>query len=172
MVPSKISDQATLLSPNNEGDEEKEEFIFHGPNSPPLRDINVAQYLSEQKTQHPYKAAVTSRWQNITRTYETLHSSTQEIAKSLLCHGVRPGDRVIVLAGNSVEYVELFLAIGSIGAIFAIINPTFTADEVEATVEFLGKQFSLKNICCFWGPLLTCYRSQSGIHRGEDRLSQ
>jgi hypothetical protein len=44
-----------------------------------------------------------------------------------------------VLAGNTTEYVQLLFAVGGIGAIFAIINPTFTAEEVLSAIDFLGE---------------------------------
>ncbi|KAL5120854.1 hypothetical protein ACEQ8H_001335 [Pleosporales sp. CAS-2024a] len=35
------------------------------------------------------------------------------------------------------EYLKLFLAVGAIGAVFSIINPTFTTEEVITSIQFL-----------------------------------
>ncbi|KAL4986020.1 hypothetical protein BDW68DRAFT_189205 [Aspergillus falconensis] len=102
-----------------------------------LTTINTAQLLEQQRLRYPDKEAVLSRWQGASLTYETLYKSSREIAASLLRHGVRPGDRVVVLAGNSIEYVQLFFAVSAIGAVFTIINPTFTPEEILPTIEFV-----------------------------------
>ncbi|KAI2463315.1 amp dependent CoA ligase [Annulohypoxylon bovei var. microspora] len=114
-----------------------DDFVFEGPTSPPLRDINIGQLLDESCRENPQKVAVVSRWQGQRLTYQELHDSCQTIACHLLAMGVRPKDHVVVLAGNSIEYVQLFLATGAIGAIFSIINPTFTVEEVVRAVDFL-----------------------------------
>ncbi|RDW84211.1 class I adenylate-forming enzyme family protein [Aspergillus mulundensis] len=102
-----------------------------------LTTLNTAQLLEQQCAQCPDKEAVLSKWQGVSLTYETLYKTTREIAATLLRHGVRPGDRIVVLAGNSLEYVQLFFAVSAIGAIFTIINPTFTPDEIIPTIEFV-----------------------------------
>jgi mevalonyl-CoA ligase len=113
--------------------------IFEGPAFPPLRDIHLGKVLEEQSLKYSEKKAVISQWQQSSLTYKLLYHSTRDIAHRLLAYGVRPADRVVVLAGNTLEYTELFFAVGAIGAIFSIINPTFTADEVVNAVQFLGK---------------------------------
>ena len=104
-----------------------------------LTSLNIAQLLDKQQEQFPDKTAVISKWQGASLTYKTLKKSVREIASNLLRRGVRPQDRVVVLAGNTIEYVQLFLAVSAIGAIFTIINPTFTQDEILPAIEFVGK---------------------------------
>ncbi|RAQ49584.1 AMP dependent CoA ligase [Aspergillus flavus] len=113
------------------------EFIVHGPTEPPLQELTTAELLQQQYDRYPEKVAVVSRWQKTTLTYRSLFDSSREIAQALVAHGVRPTDRVVVLAGNSIEYVELLFAVGGIGSVFTIMNPTFTAEEVLATVDFI-----------------------------------
>lgn len=122
-------------------------FVHEGSTTPPLLEMNIGQLLDEQQRgQRPEKTALVSRLQKkVSLTYKELHSSSQNIARSLLAHGVRPRDRVVVLAGNTLEYAQLFFAVGAIGAIFAIINPTFTAEEVIDAVKFLGKLRTLSS---------------------------
>lgn len=118
------------------GEDLLEKTTFHGDTSPLLPELNIGQLLTAQNLQHPDRVALVSRWQNQRLTYRELHDMCKNAAQSLLFHGVRPGDHVVVLAGNMAEYAELFLAVGAIGAIFAIINPTFTKDEVLDAVKF------------------------------------
>ncbi|CAI7598026.1 unnamed protein product [Penicillium pancosmium] len=133
-----LSTKHSSFSLANKQISEDEDFIFQGQNSPPLKNINTAQLLNYQKEHRGENVAVISEWENSsTLQYKSLFHSVRDISRSLLGLGVRHGDHIVVLAGNSIEYVQLFLATGSIGAIFAIINPTFTAEEVEAAVDFL-----------------------------------
>jgi acyl-coenzyme A synthetase/AMP-(fatty) acid ligase len=122
--------------------ESSEGFIFKGPTESSLKNLTVGKLLDTQSRQNPDKVAVVSRWQGTSLTYEALHSSSRKIAQRLLAHGVRPKDRVVVMAGNAIEYTQLFFAVGGLGAVFAIVNPTFTQDEALAAVEFLSKSFS------------------------------
>ncbi|KAK6072312.1 AMP-binding enzyme [Seiridium cupressi] len=118
----------------------EDERIVEGPGLPPtlaLKDINIGQFLDQQAEKHAANLAIVSTWQDVRLTYEDLHNSCKSVAKRLLERGVRPRDHVVVLAGNSVEYVQLFFAVSAIGAVFCIINPTFAADEVLAAVDFL-----------------------------------
>ena len=50
-------------------------------------------------------------------TYGQVHGSVQELAGALRQAGVKPGDRVGLMLGQSVEHLELFLAIAWTGAI-------------------------------------------------------
>ncbi|KAL6232018.1 hypothetical protein BDW75DRAFT_218721 [Aspergillus navahoensis] len=102
-----------------------------------LTTLNTAQLIEQQHLRYPDKEAVLSKWQGLGLTYETLYKSAREIAANLLRHGIRPGDRIVVLAGNSIEYVQLFFAVSAIGAVFTIINPTFTPEEILPTIEFV-----------------------------------
>lgn len=115
-----------------------EEFIVNGPAEPPLQDLTTGKLLQQQLDRHPEKLAAVSRWQKASLTYQSLFDSSRDIAQSLLAHGVRPSDRVVILAGNSIEYLQIFFAVGGIGAVFTIVNPTFTAEEVISMVDFTG----------------------------------
>lgn len=110
-----------------------------GPAEPSLQDLTTGKLLQERVDQNPEKLAVVSRWQKTSLTYQSLFDSSRSIAQSLLIQGVRPGDHVVILAGNTIEYVQLFFAVGGIGSVFTIINPTFAAEEVIAAVDFIRK---------------------------------
>lgn len=116
------------------------EAKYSGPSYPTVLAINTGQLLDEQVQQQPHKFAVVSRWQGVRLTYADLHIRCQQLARGLIRLGVRPGDRVAVLAGNSSEYVQLFFAITAIGAWIAILNPTLTISEIEGIVRFISMQ--------------------------------
>lgn len=127
-------------SVDNENQQSQDHELIHsGPKHPGLPGATILSILDEQSKQQPDKTALLSPSQNVSLTYSELRESSFNLARNLLAHGVRPKDRVVVLAGNTVEYVQLLLAVGSIGAVFAIINPTFAIEEVVSAVEFLGR---------------------------------
>ena len=117
---------------------------YSGSLDPAIPSSSTGQFLDEQTYQRPNEVAVVYRWQNLRYTYSDLRTRCHQLAGELLRLGVRPGDRVAVLAGNSIEYVQLFFAITAIGALIAIVNPTLTAGEIEDIVSFISKQHTYR----------------------------
>jgi len=81
-------------------------------------------------------------------TYRELDSRTEAAAGLIVKSGVGPGDRYGVLAFNSVEFIELFLAAGRIGAIAVPLSTRATAHELRGIVAdctmaalFYGPEF-------------------------------
>lgn len=52
------------------------------------------------------------------------------LSKALLACGVRPGERVAVCGKPCPEFLALFVAISSVGAIYVGLNPKYTEDEL------------------------------------------
>lgn len=82
--------------------------------------------------------AIVSKWQGISWTYQSLRKESRRLGQKLLEGGVRLGDRVVILAGNCIEYIQLFFASTAIGAILVMIYATFTAEEIIEAVDFVG----------------------------------
>jgi acyl-CoA synthetase (AMP-forming)/AMP-acid ligase II len=155
---------------------------FDAARAPPLPELNIGQLLDAQHRLYPNRVAAVSRWQRRRLTYQDLYNKSRDVALSLLVHGVRPGDHIVVLAGNSLEYAQLFFAVGAIGAVFSIINPTFTAEEVIAAVNFLGKQpasflstwvVSRTNLCSIHSaePAAVFVADRIGYRKNDDLLA-
>ncbi|RSM54375.1 fatty-acid--CoA ligase [Amycolatopsis sp. WAC 01376] len=64
-------------------------------------------------------------------TYGELAGDVVRIRAALVAHGVGRGDRVGVCLGNGPDWVALFVAIGSLGAVTVPVNTRCTADEVR-----------------------------------------
>ncbi|KKK13972.1 hypothetical protein ARAM_000223 [Aspergillus rambellii] len=116
---------------------EESAWVFHGPKEPPLLDWDTAQLIQFGALNYPTHTAIISSWQGKRSTYQELQQDVQSLVRVLLAFGVQHGDRLMVLAGNSIEFVHLYLATTYIGAIFTIINPMFTIKEVSAAVELI-----------------------------------
>lgn len=117
------------------------EAISHGPQEPPLLDWNTAGLLDFQSISYGEEVAVVSLHQNERLTYSELRNRIRKLAGRLLQNGTKPGDRIVLLAGNSIEFVVIFLATAAIGAISVITTTTSSADEFREAVNAVGKQY-------------------------------
>ncbi|MCP9972157.1 AMP-binding protein [Actinomadura madurae] len=61
------------------------------------------------------------------RTYATLAAEVDRVRSALAAAGVRRGDHIAVCLGNGPEWITLFLAIGSLGAVTVPVNTRFQA---------------------------------------------
>ena len=74
------------------------------------------------------------------RTWQQTIDRVSRIAGALFALGVRPGDRVAILALNSDRYFELMYAIPWIGAAMVPINTRLAAPEIEYILSELGRR--------------------------------
>jgi long-chain acyl-CoA synthetase len=66
------------------------------------------------------------------------YQSACRMAAALQAHGVKPGDRVVVMMLNSPEVMWAFTAIWKIGAVIIPITPTWNAREARYVIEDCG----------------------------------
>jgi len=71
-------------------------------------------------------------------TYAELRERISALADALSRNGIRGGDRVAIVLPNGLEFLAAFLAVTSLGAIAAPLNPTFTVDEYRSYMAVLG----------------------------------
>ena len=73
---------------------------------PATTAVNVADIMRDAAEEHPTKPAL---WfQGRTYTYEELDDIIDTIGAALAGLGVRPGDRVALIAGNVPEFITSF----------------------------------------------------------------
>lgn len=70
----------------------------------------------------PTRVAVTDPMRGVSHQYGALHERAEARVGALRRYGVRPGDRVAVLAGNRIEHLELLAACGRLGAALVPLN--------------------------------------------------
>lgn len=73
-----------------------------------------------------------------TRTYRELDQEVDRYAGALRDLGVRRGDRVCLMSGNSDLFVLAFYAVHRLGAVFVPVNPASAPPEVAYLVEDSG----------------------------------
>lgn len=71
---------------------------------------------------------------NNVKSYAMLASEIDALAKALLAAGVRKGDRVATLQSPHPDYVTIWLATASIGAIWVGLNPRYQAAELSYVI--------------------------------------
>jgi fatty-acyl-CoA synthase len=70
-----------------------------------------------------------------TRTFAELRANANRLADALLRLGIASGDRVAVLMGNRLEWLESLFAITSIGGICLPINVLLTGTDINALLQ-------------------------------------
>ena len=69
------------------------------------------------------------------RTFLQIAEGAARWASVIREHGVQPDDRVIVLAGSGVDWLELMLGVMKVGAVAVPCSPTLSAAALESRVS-------------------------------------
>lgn len=68
-------------------------------------------------------------------TYEEMNTRANQLAHELIARGVRPGDHVGILAGNTVPHVIALYAVAKAGAISVVFDVTWVARETAISID-------------------------------------
>lgn len=139
--------------------------LLSGPQEPPLLEVTLGELLDTQATLYGDKTAVVCSADRVRVTYAQLQRSSQVLANALLANGIQPGDRIAIMAGNCLEYVELFFAVGQVGAILVVLNNTYTRVELENALRYSRMWYGRRD----FEFRLTLYRMQIPVHDAQDR---
>jgi long-chain acyl-CoA synthetase len=85
--------------------------------------VTLYDLFAARVSQNPDGAAVIYRDSELT--YAELAREVDRIARGLTAKGVRSGDRVLSLAGNSPALIALYLAVGRVGGVYVPVSPGF-----------------------------------------------
>src|SRR2546421_10871726 len=92
----------------------------------------LEQLLADPKSAAP---AVITESPSVVLSYRALAEQIERLAEQLRSAGLRPGDRVVVVLPNGLEFLVVFLAIAAAGLIAAPLNPAHKADELREFFE-------------------------------------
>ncbi|RLM62178.1 2-succinylbenzoate--CoA ligase, chloroplastic/peroxisomal [Panicum miliaceum] len=88
----------------------------------------------------------------------------RRLAAGLVDRGVLPGDVVAAVAFNSIQYVELFLAVAHVGAIIAPLNYRWSFEEAAQALELVEPTaFIFAGVFSSWALRLTASNKYSSI---------
>lgn len=100
--------------------------------------IHAADLLSKRAALTPNRIALVELETGVRYTYAQVNHRANRLAKFLRDRfDLQKGDRVSILARNSIAYVDLFYGLPKIGAIFAPFNWRLTAHELSYMVNDL-----------------------------------
>ncbi|KAJ5906851.1 uncharacterized protein N7473_003767 [Penicillium subrubescens] len=108
-----------------------------GPSTPPLLESTVGEHFAKIVAEHGDRTAVVSKHQNDRVSYASLDARSNALARGLESVGVKKGDRVGVMLGNSMEYAVATYALFKLGAILVPLNPSFNAAQVVSALSHL-----------------------------------
>ncbi len=92
--------------------------------------------LGERARLSPEKLALVEAATSRRFTYADLDSRARDAARWLTEGlGLKKGDRVALLAGNCVEFLDIFFACGKTGVVFVPLSTRLTAGELEAVIQ-------------------------------------
>lgn len=98
--------------------------------------MNSADILTKRANLTPEREALYDITTGVRYTYAELNQRANRAANFLQQnYGVEKGDRVSILAHNSIAYVDLLFGVGKIGAIFAPLNWRLTSRELTYIVN-------------------------------------
>ena len=99
-----------------------------------LKDYTYVHEFLEQSAEHfPDKIALI--YQNQRVTYKEINDQTNRLAYNLVENGVKSGDRVLLLLGNSPEYIISYYGILKAGAIAVPVNTDVKAAGLEWMIK-------------------------------------
>ena len=98
--------------------------------------MNAADLLTKRANLTPDREALYDLTSGVRYTYAELNQRANRAANFLQqTYGVQKGDRVSILAHNSIAYIDLLFGLGKIGAIFAPLNWRLTSRELTYIVN-------------------------------------
>ncbi|KAL4895478.1 hypothetical protein BDV59DRAFT_155820 [Aspergillus ambiguus] len=108
-----------------------------GPSEPPLLESTIGDHFDSIVRAYGDRTAVVCKHQDDRVTYAGLDGKSNALARGLESVGVRTGDRVGVMLGNSMEYAIATYALFKLGAILVPLNPSFNTAQVASALGHL-----------------------------------
>lgn len=102
------------------------------------KSFYVTDYLQKRADMTPGRVALECTLSGRSITYAEWNAQANQVGNWLRDLGVRAGDRVAVYAGNSVEYLDVWMACGKIGAVLQNLNWRLAVDELEGLLRDAG----------------------------------
>jgi long-chain acyl-CoA synthetase len=101
------------------------------------RDENLGYFFSDSVRRFPHKAAIIDLYGGVERqvTYAELDERADRVAGLVRRLGVQPGERVGMIIGNRVEFLEIFFGAMRAGAIPVAINTRLARDTLKFILE-------------------------------------
>ena len=101
----------------------------------PLKGETIGQNLRQIAAKFPERTALISEYQQYRANYSEFLEQVEQVAKALMAHGIRRGDRVGIWSPNLYEWVLVQYATALMGAIMVNINPGYKLSGLRYALE-------------------------------------
>lgn len=101
----------------------------------PLKGETIGQNLRQIAAKFPERTALISEYQQYRANYSEFLKQVEQVAKALMAHGIRRGDRVGIWSPNRYEWVLVQYATALMGAIMVNINPGYKLSGLRYALE-------------------------------------
>lgn len=95
----------------------------------------ISRLLAERGAIHPDRAALVDTKHGARRTYGELAGDAERIAGTLETQGVRPGDRVVLLADHTIDAWQVLAGLSRAGVVPVLLNWRLTEDDLASIVD-------------------------------------
>src|SRR4051812_42763891 len=114
------------------------------------RRRNLGFFFDDTVRRLPDKVAIIDLFGGRERaaTYRQLDERMNCVASMLAALGVRPGERVAMLIGNRVEFIEFFFGAMRAGAIPLLLNTRLAANTLEQLIKDASCTFGVFDPSC------------------------
>jgi benzoate-CoA ligase family protein len=107
----------------------------------PSEIFNIAdEFISRPAREHPDKPAILGVEREAT--YAQLENEVNRVARALLDSGCKPGDRVLIVLPDSIEFIACFFGAVKIGAIAVPVNSMARAADYRHYLSNSGARFA------------------------------
>ena len=101
--------------------------------------VTIGDFLRRVASRDPGRTALVFNGDRLT--YGKLNEQVSRCAQALLAAGLKPGDRVVTICANSLEYVIIMFGIHRAGLIWVPINIHLALDDIHYIVEHSEASF-------------------------------
>ena len=101
----------------------------------PLKGETIGQNVRQIAAKFPERTALISEYQQYRANYSEFLAQVEQVAKALMAHGIRRGDRVGIWSPNRYEWVLVQYATALMGAIMVNINPGYKLSGLRYALE-------------------------------------
>ena len=101
----------------------------------PLKGETIGQNLRQIAAKFPERTALISEYQQYRANYSEFLAQVEQVAKALMAHGIRRGDRVGIWSPNRYEWVLVQYATALLGSIMVNINPGYKLSGLRYALE-------------------------------------
>ncbi len=106
-------------------------------------DAGISDWIRRRATRRPEAVALVDAATGTRSSYAALDAAVDARAAALTARGIEPGDRVALLGGNSVAYLEALFAVARLGAVAVPVNVRLAPEEVTHVLTDSGARLVL-----------------------------